>query len=250
MINRLLADIRAAVMLLTRLPVWKGTDDGPPDLSRSVWAYPLVGALVGGIGAAAFTVFRNLVSPQLSAVVACTAMILATGAFHEDGLADTADGLGGGSGPEQRLEIMRDSRIGTYGTIAVILSLLVRVTALAGFSSLTDAAAALVTLNCLSRGAIVVLVATLEPARPEGMGAVVGYPGRRTVLAGILLAVAPIVFWPRLVGAAVLGAAAIATFTMWGLGRRQIRGYTGDLLGAGQQVCECAGWIVLAAMIS
>jgi adenosylcobinamide-GDP ribazoletransferase len=145
---------------------------------------------------------------------------------------------------------MRDSRIGTYGTIVVILSLLVRVTALAGFTSITAAAAALVTLNCLSRGAIVVLLATLEPARPEGMGAAVGHPGPQAVLAGILLAVAPIVFWPPLVSAAVFGAAAIATFTMWGLGRRRIRGYTGDLLGAGQQVCECAGWIVLAAMIS
>ncbi|RMB08726.1 adenosylcobinamide-GDP ribazoletransferase [Eilatimonas milleporae] len=245
----LLADLRAALMLLTRLPVWRLADDGPPDLSRSVWAYPPVGALVGGLGAAVWAAGAGLGVPALvAAVLAFAATILATGAFHEDGLADTADGLGGGLTVDRKLEIMRDSRIGTYGTVAVVLSLGLRIAALSALP-LPLGAAALVTLACASRGAIVLMLAGLAPARTGGMGAVAGNPPRAVVVAGLILAALPLVFWPFGMGAGMGVAVIAATACVAWTARRQVGGYTGDLLGAGQQLSECAGWVVLAALL-
>ena len=193
MINRRLADIRAAVMLLTRLPVWKGTDDGPPDLSRSVWAYPLVGALVGGIGAAAFTVFRNLVSPQLSAVVAFTAMILATGAFHEDGLAGYSRWFGRRVGARTKARnharqsdrhLRNDRRHSEpagarHGACGLHLDHSRR--CCFGHAELFEP-----WRNSSVAGKLLSLRGLREWVR------LVGYPGPQAVLAGILLAVAPI----------------------------------------------------------
>lgn len=249
MIQRAVTDMRAALMLLTRLPVWTVRDEAAPDLSRSVWAYPLIGALVGAIGAAGFYCGSMFGLPSiLSAGSAVGLTILVTGALHEDGLADTADGLGGGATPEQKLEIMRDSRIGTFGALAIVLSLLLRIHALAGFTSIATGAAVMVTLHCLSRGAIVALLATLEPARREGMGAVAGHPSRPVVVLGILLAVAPLLVWPLWMAARMLAATAFGALLVGRLARRHVGGYTGDVLGAAQQVSECSAWIVLATV--
>ena len=250
MSDRILEDLRAALMLFTRLPV-RAAHEAAPDLSRSVWAYPVVGAVVGLIGAALFGLAMFFGLPAaIAAVLAIAAMVLATGAFHEDGLADTADGFGGGATAERKLAIMRDSRIGTYGAIAIAISLLIRITALASLPSALTAATALVTLGALSRGAIVVLLATLPPARPDGMGAVAARPERPVVLAGSLLALLPLVFWPLPEAGFILIAAAVATAIVWWLSRKQVGGYTGDVLGAGQQVSECACWIVVAALFN
>ncbi|RME68135.1 MAG: adenosylcobinamide-GDP ribazoletransferase, partial [Alphaproteobacteria bacterium] len=223
----------------------------PPRLADSVWAYPLVGALVGAIGAGCYAGAAVLGVPlPLAAVLAVAAMVLATGAFHEDGLADTADGLGGGGDRDAKLAIMRDSRIGTYGTLAVIFSVLVRVVALAGLPAVDIAAAALIGLAGLSRGAIVALLAALPSARTDGMGAVAANPGRGAVLAGGVLALLPLVFWPPPVAVALLATAMAATLIVGLLARAQIGGYTGDVLGAAQQACECACWIVIATLVA
>ena len=104
-------------MLLTRLPVgWLATSAEPARLADAVWAFPVVGAVVGAIGGAVFWVCARLgMPPAVAAVWTLASMLLVTGALHEDGLADTADGLGGGRTRERKLEIMRDSRIGTFG---------------------------------------------------------------------------------------------------------------------------------------
>lgn len=249
MSDRLLDDLRAALTLLTRLPA--RPLGKAPDLSRSVWAYPVVGGMVGLIGAALFgiAIFFGLPT-TIAAVLAVAAMVLTTGAFHEDGLADTADGFGGGATAERKLAIMRDSRIGTYGAIAIALSLLIRVMALAGMPTVLTAATALITFGALSRGAIVMLLATLPPARPDGMGAVAARPERSVILTGCLLALLPLVFWPLPEAGLILIAAAVATAILWWLSRKQIGGYTGDVLGAGQQVSECACWIAVAALFN
>ncbi|MDZ7905514.1 MAG: adenosylcobinamide-GDP ribazoletransferase [Cypionkella sp.] len=132
----LIADLQLALMLLTRLPAGHLAQAGdPPPLARAVWAYPIVGALVGAMGAGVLVGAATLgLAPSIAATLALAVCILATGGLHEDGLADVADGFGGGQDRARKLEIMRDSRIGSYGTLALILSLALRVQILAAFA--------------------------------------------------------------------------------------------------------------------
>ncbi|MHA1151288.1 MAG: adenosylcobinamide-GDP ribazoletransferase, partial [Alphaproteobacteria bacterium] len=125
-------DVWAALAFLTRLPLTLSESDQPPDLARAARAMPLVGAAIGLGGAAIYWLSGTLgLTPAISGLLAVAATILLTGALHEDGLADSADGLFAGAEPGRRLEIMRDSRTGTYGALALILSVGLRATALA-----------------------------------------------------------------------------------------------------------------------
>ncbi|PZF79116.1 adenosylcobinamide-GDP ribazoletransferase, partial [Jiangella anatolica] len=133
----MIAGLRAAVAFLTRLPV----GSSPAPLDRAGAWFPLVGLLVGSVGLGVWWVADGLAGPLVAAVAAVLATVIVTGALHEDGLADTADGLWGGSTRERRLEIMRDSRLGTYGALALAGDLLLRVAVLAtAGSGATDAA--------------------------------------------------------------------------------------------------------------
>ncbi|HET9019903.1 MAG TPA: adenosylcobinamide-GDP ribazoletransferase, partial [Acetobacteraceae bacterium] len=162
-------DLAAACALLTRLPVGRWADGCEP--ARGVWAYPLVGALVGGIGAAVYALGRTLgLGGPVAAIWTLAALLLVTGALHEDGLADAADGLGGGRTVERRLAIMRDSRIGSFGTLALLLSSALRIAAIAALSP-RMAACALVTSGALGRAALLLPLLLLPPARPDGLGA-------------------------------------------------------------------------------
>lgn len=250
MIAARLADLRTALMLLTRLPVWPTAEAGPPDLARTVWAYPLVGALVGGIGAAVFALLIWAGVPHaLAAMLGLGATILATGAFHEDGLADVADGLGGGWDREAKLSIMKDSRIGTYGTVAVVGSLAVRAATLA-LMPVGPALLALVSLQAASRGAILLLLTWLEPARPQGMGTVAADPPGWALALGLLLAAVALLVWPLPAAVPLLLIMGAASLALAWIARRQLGGYTGDILGAGQQLSEVAGLVTLAALFA
>jgi len=264
MCKAVLRDIAAAGTLLTRLPGFALLlTEGPPDLNRSVWAYPLIGGLIGAIGAGVFIAASWLgLSVWLAAGLALAAQILATGGFHEDGLADTADGLGGGQSTAQKLEIMRDSRLGSYGALALFMTLGLRWTALAavmaGLTATGDprlAGAALGLLICtgaLSRGVIIALLCALPPARPDGMGAVAGKPPSWSACLGLVLALLPILLLPpSLMPATALitvTAAITAALVVGWLARRQIGGYTGDVLGAGAVLAETAALIALSML--
>ncbi|MCO5092591.1 adenosylcobinamide-GDP ribazoletransferase [Bosea sp. (in: a-proteobacteria)] len=189
------------------------------------------------------------------AALALTALALTTGAFHEDGLADTADGLFGGHTPEKRLEIMKDSRIGSYGALALGLSLLIRASLIAMIldrAGASAAAAALLAAAPWSRAEGLFLLATQPPARSTGAAAAVGRPSAATarialalslVLAtGIALTVQLPVAGLMLGFALAHGAAAILSR----LARRLIGGQTGDILGAAQQLSEIAIYLGLA----
>lgn len=236
-------------MLLTRVPVpWTRLSDHPPDLKRSLWAYPVIGAVVSGLGALAWLGALALSLPPLfAALFAVAVMVLVTGAFHEDGLADTADGFGGGLTRERKLEIMRDSRIGTYGTLAVVLSVLLRAAALAGLAGPQGVVALLVS-GGVSRGAIVATLAVLPPARPDGIGRSAGRPSTFT-LAVVAATCAGLAALTGSLAAICLVAiaAAVVVVVLVVLSRRQIGGYSGDVLGAVQQLCELAVIVVLAA---
>jgi adenosylcobinamide-GDP ribazoletransferase len=250
-VRRLTDHLAEAVVLLTRVPVpWRFV----PSAGRAVWAYPVVGALVGAaVGAAAALGLRLGLGAALSAGWALAVSLLLTGALHEDGLADTADGVGGGRTVERRLAIMRDSRIGSFGCLALVLSVGLRWSALtaigqaggqdAGGVGLVAAAAA---AGALARCAML-LPMRLPPARGDGMAAALGQvPGRAVVggwACGVALALG-MLSWRRAVPVVLL--AAVAGMALARVGRRALGGRTGDLLGAAEQVAECAVLTLLA----
>jgi adenosylcobinamide-GDP ribazoletransferase len=243
---------------LTRVPVpaWVAHEPWNPDwLNHAVRHFPLVGAMVGGAGAAVAVLAMLWWPPLVAAVVAVGATAWLTSAFHEDGLADTADALLGAVSRERALAIMKDSRIGTYGAVALGLSLLLRVLLLAELlrASPLLGAAVCVAAHAAGRTAAVALMAVLPYGGDEAHAKAkpLARQVRRrdaawaAVLGGVLLGL-PWLAAPALVDAAqVLGAALalvllVAVMRRWL--RRRLGGYTGDTLGA----CEQLGEIVVA----
>lgn len=239
-------DWLAAVGFLTRIPV--ATAERAPDglqegyLARSMPLFPLVGAVVGGAAGATLLGADALGLPPLAAALAGLAVAAAvTGALHEDGLADLCDGLGGGRGREERLRIMRDSRIGTFGALALVFAVALKATLLAGMATPATAAAALVVAGALSRATLPAILHWLSPARDDGLAAAAGRPPLSRVVIGGVVAViiALLVIDDRAVAAALLAAGA-ATATLALLVRAALGGHTGDVLGACQQTAEIA----------
>ena len=246
-----LSELIAAFVLLTRLPLARFILDRPPvAIARSVWAFPLAGAAVGALGGAAYAGAALAGVPvAVSAVGALAVMVLFTGALHEDGLADTADGFGGGRTREHKLEIMRDSRIGSFGAIALILALAARGAAIAALGEPRSVLGALVVAASLGRAGMVVLALALGPARPDGLAAGLRAPDKFRALAAfaiaILLAVA--LLPPGTALRTIAGALAASLAVAW-LARSQIGGYTGDVLGAASVVTECVAIGLIAAV--
>lgn len=241
-------DLRAAFMLLTRLPVWSAKDGGAPNLSRSAWAYPLVGTLVGSIGGATLLASEAIgINIAVSVLIMMTAMTLATGAFHEDGLADTVDGIGGGWTKERKLEIMRDSRIGTYGTVALLLSLGIRAAALVSIGDAVLIILASVMAATVSRAGIVILLFVMAPARSDGMGTVAENPPVLSVVVALFFAILTTQIIPHGIMASIAGG--VGLFVVFCLGKKHLDGYTGDLLGAGQQISEIFILVSLSTLL-
>lgn len=241
-------ELRLAFMLLTRLPVGR-LGEGAPMLGAAQWAFPLVGLVTGltGWGVHAAALAAGL-GPSLAAIFAVGALVLVTGALHLDGLADFADGLGGGPNRERRLEIMRDSRIGSYGVLALIFALVSQVAALSQLGSEMSFFMFLLAATA-SRLAMVVCLVALPPARTDGLGhaAVAGAGGSWIVGAVITLALALILGWTGL-AAVLLGG--LATAFVATLARRGLGGHTGDVLGAVQVASETACWIAFVALLT
>ena len=244
-----LRELAAAFGLLTRLPLWRipGWPTTPPrNLAHSVWAYPIAGAVIGAIGALTFALANRLgLPPTLAAIWTVAAQILATGALHEDGLADTADGLGGGRTLARKLEIMRDSRIGSFGALALILSTAARITALAAIADPARVALVLVLAGSLARATIIVVLLTTRPARADGLAA--GLASLPATPAAIGLAV-PVILLVLLDRPHALLTTAIVVaigFAASRLAKHHVGGFTGDVLGATALVTECVEQAVL-----
>jgi adenosylcobinamide-GDP ribazoletransferase len=234
-------DLKVALAFLTRLPVHIDGKVSLSDLTAAVHLFPLVGALVGLIGALAFGLGKAVGLGSLpAALFAVAAMVVATGALHEDGLADTADALGA-QDRERALAIMRDSRIGSFGTIALVLVLIARIAALSSFWDPWRFAAAMIAAAGASRALLPLLMTAQPPARADGLGAAVGRPEPVRVLIGLGLGAALALALLPLATAlsALLAAACAAALAGWFLGRR-FGGFTGDTLGAVQQLAEIA----------
>jgi len=254
MIARRVTEAHLALVLLTRLPLPR-LRDPVPMIGTAAWAFPLAGCVVGLIAAATFLLALALNLPvPLAAGCAIAAQVLATGALHEDGLADFADGLWGGTTPQRRLEIMRDSRIGSYGTIALILGLGLRwqaLSALAAHPAIT--CLALLATAMSSRAGASLLLAALPAARSDGLGHSARNAGKASAMVAIALAILPflgLAIWAGpLVVVANLVAAGAVIFLVFRLAKKRLGGQTGDVLGAAQQLLEIAGLATISALI-
>jgi adenosylcobinamide-GDP ribazoletransferase len=251
-IDRLLIDLRIGVAFLTRLPLPLERPLARGELARALWTAPLVGAGVGAIGAAVYFAALSLHLPVApAAVLAIAATAAVTGCLHEDGLADVADGFGGGATRERKLEIMRDSRIGSYGVCALVVSFLLRTTALASLADPALAAAALVCAHAAGRASLPAFMRLVPPARSDGMSANAGAPQPAAALAaGAIGVVALLIGLGPAAGVVAIVLLALAFWSMAWLCRRHIQGQTGDVLGALEQGGEIAVLLVAAAAMS
>jgi adenosylcobinamide-GDP ribazoletransferase len=244
-----IGDVTIALSLLTRLPL-DGLSVTHARGARAAWAYPVVGLVLGVLSGGAGMVALWLGLPSaLVALIMLAAQVILTGAMHEDGLADAADGLWGGWTPARRLEIMKDSHIGTYGVIALILSLGTRWGALWALLGIGTGAtlAGLIVAAMLSRAMMPVLMWALPHARADGLSQHVGRVPGQTVLVGLALAGSAALL---LTGASAFITLSVAVVTALGLravARAKIGGQTGDILGATQQITEIA---LLFALLS
>ena len=243
------SDLRAALRFLTRLPVKPTPAEGADQpLGRAVRAFPIVGGLVGLLAGAVYAIASGLGLPDIvAAVLAAGALALATGALHEDGLADMADGFGGGSRAE-KLAIMRDSRIGVYGVIALVVVLAAKVGAIADIERADLVVAAMVSAAAASRAAMPALMLWMEPARSDGLASTAGRPPASQVWTGLgiaLVLAVGLLAWSGLVAFLVAGLG--AAFVAW-LATRQVGGHTGDVLGGAQQIAEVLFLLALAAL--
>lgn len=247
---RPLDDFFACLGFFSRLPVPARAAVRP--LAEATAMIPLAGAAIGCGPALVLLAASALgVPPILAGAFAVASLVATTGALHEDGLGDCADGFGGGATRERKLAIMRDSRIGTFAACAIALSLLIRVEALAHLAahSPARAAGALIASAALSRAFCLWPLALLPPARGDGLGAGAGRPRAGDLALAFLIACA---IGAALAGRAILPAAAfagVAALAVTGLAWRQIGGQTGDVAGAVQQVAEIACLTLFASAL-
>ena len=258
----LLRDLMACVRFYSRLAIpqmpFESSAHALPDFSRCIRMLPLAGILIALPAAGVFAAAHWLMLPPLiGAAFSVATMALVTGCFHEDGLADVADGFGGGRTRERKLEIMKDSRIGTFGGVALVLALLLRVTLLDGVLNLYGvlaAVAALLACAGLSRVIGLFPLAALPPARADGVARAVQAPSMGLVAVTTVLAIvlAAALTLPSGIGPLRLCFASLVAiasgFYMVRLSRKHLDGQTGDVAGAAQQVAEIAFFTALIAL--
>lgn len=251
MIGRELRAFLSALGYFTRCPVPDWVGHSPDGLARAARYLPAIGLLVGGFGALVFWLAQAIWSQAVAVLLSMAATIALTGAFHEDGMADTADGLGGGWDKAKILAIMKDSRVGSYGVIAIVLALLGKYTLLISLPA-EQVGLALIAGHALSRVCAVSLMAFMDYARDDAASKSRPVAGRLGI--GALLFALACTGWPLLffAPAAVLagvGLAALATLWLAGKCRRWLGGYTGDCLGAIQQLAEIGFYLGLASRL-
>lgn len=239
-------DLLLVVSFLTRLPVPFCPAYVEGGLARAMRLFPLAGAVVGSAGGVVFMAAHAVLPPLAAALLALLTTIVLTGALHEDGLADTADGLGARGGREKRLDVMRDSRSGAYGVLALVFSVGLRAAALAAAPSALAGLGGLVAAAAFSRACIPALMQVLPPARADGLGAGAGIPHAGIAATALVLGGMLAVVGGGMAAAPAVVASLAAVVALVWLARRQFGGYTGDILGACQQLAEIAFLLTLA----
>ena len=241
----------AAIGLLTRLPIPVNGEKASARGGRAAWAWPIAGALVGLIaGLVAMIALRQGLPTEIAALLALGTQAIVTGAMHEDGLMDCCDGFWGGWTPERRLEIMKDSSVGAYAALGLLITILIRWQALAFAFLYLHPITFLIAVAVVSRVPMVVLMSLMPNARGGGLSQSVGAPPRRTMLGAVAVGVLGVLLCaggltlPLLLGGAIF-AAIVAGLATW-----KIRGQTGDVLGASQQMAELGALIAVMVALT
>ncbi|WP_421780458.1 adenosylcobinamide-GDP ribazoletransferase [Kiloniella litopenaei] len=272
MIKQFEQDLRIALAFMTRIPVPYPMDQEGKPTSRSLaeasWSFPLIGILVGFISATVLVISFYLSLPlYVCALLAIIASILATGALHEDGLADVADGFGGSHDLERKLEIMKDSRVGSYGVLALGISVLMRTLLLGSLLSLAQLSplgadnyqwailiqifAIYISAHMIGRGLAPLMMSHLPLAKKSGMAATAAKPKLRSSYGSLLLTMVFLfLFLPPLSVLIVLVSNVLMVLFLSWLTMRQIGGYTGDVLGTAVQLCEIVTYLALLSYIA
>ena len=255
-----LDDLRGSLMFLTRLPVPQRFDSQHRPLAETARAFPLCGAIVGVISGLMLLVAQGFGMPSLvCAILAVLTGVMVTGALHEDGLADVADGFGAGGSTERKLEIMRDSRIGVYGVLTLVFVVLLKVACVAALVGVVHSPwhvpMVLIAFAALSRMFVTIAMRAMPMARMDGRSVEAGKPSnggaRQAMIAG--LCIGAVLLW--LVACtwavtAVLLAGSLAYFAVKRSAMRHIGGQTGDVLGTVQQLTETAMLIALTMVLA
>jgi adenosylcobinamide-GDP ribazoletransferase len=246
-----LDDFITAIAFLTRLPMPHPDGAMPKNFVRAHRMFPVVGALIGAAVGLLCLGLRSIGVPDLAAAaLALGGSAILTGALHEDGLADVADGFGGGRDRESKLEIMRDSRLGTYGAMVLLVSFAAKLSALAAIPD-GFVVPGLIAAHALGRGVLPAMSIHLPYARKDGLARNAGQPDAATSVMAVVLALIIALLslsWTNALFAAL--AAGVSALAMAWLALRQIGGQTGDVLGGAEQVSETAILVVLAARLA
>jgi adenosylcobinamide-GDP ribazoletransferase len=244
-------DVATAFSLLSTLPVPVDHDEAGARMATATWAYPLVGAALGALAAIIGNIAVYLGTPAgVAAALVLGILALSTGGMHEDGLADCADGLGGGRDKGTRLAIMKDSRIGAYGAVALGVALLARWSGLEGLIISGHLFWPMIAIGAASRLPMVLAMFLMSPARQDGLAAGVGIPPPASVVGAVVISVIlclltlgwgafPMLFW-----------VATLPLPLFYFAMKRIGGHTGDVLGGSQQLAEIAAISVAVAVIS
>ena len=238
-----------AIQFLTRLPVPRALDSSETDIGKAAAFFPLVGVIVGGGAALVFVVLLRILPLPASVFCAIVFAVFITNGFHEDGLADSFDGFGGGWKKDRILEIMRDSRIGTYGALALIFVILGK------FTSLSSLPAGqiwrwLIVAHTAARWTTLPLCMGLPYARAEGQGKLVAKQvGTLEIMTGTvtLLLVLLLLPWQAALATSLVGA--LLTLLSGFYFRSRIQGITGDCLGATNQLTEVGLYITAVILL-
>jgi adenosylcobinamide-GDP ribazoletransferase len=247
-------ELNVCLGVLTRVPVIVFVGSGGGEVSGASRFFPVIGLGIGTVGAIILLVAVGLgLAAPIASLLALASIALLTGAMHEDGLADSCDGLGAGKEPGEILEIMRDSRIGAYGVLGLIFSVGLRWAALAALTAADWAGAALtlVAAASLSRGLLPACMHYVPAARDDGLSAGAGRPEfDRVALSALIGAAAAILCLGFGLGILVIcvSAGLVALFVYWA--HHRVGGQTGDILGAAQQIAETAILLTAAAVLA
>jgi adenosylcobinamide-GDP ribazoletransferase len=237
------AGLASAITFLTIVPVPAGADADAGLGGAAVW-FPVVGAAVGGLAGGVRLLAGDALGASVATVLAMIALVIVTGALHQDGLADTADGLGARGARARRLEVMRDSSTGVFGALALIAWALLLFTTLTSLDG-DRALRALVVACALARWAALAHAAATSPARSDGLGAALRVGRPALAVATVVSAIVALAIAGLVPGAAAIGAAVVVVGLSVAFARRTLGGRTGDTLGATVAIAEVVVCVVL-----
>ena len=235
--KKIISDLAISLGLFTRIPVKSRVEHAI--LGTTVWSWPIIGGTIGLVVGIIAEVINSLEAPpELSALIIITLLIFITGGFHEDGLADTCDGLWGGNTPEKRLDIMKDSRIGTFGVLSLIISIMFRWVLLKFLFESGFLVGPIIVVCVVSRSILVPFMMILPSARKTGLSSSVGKIPLWSATICLIISLLPIFLFLGPSGLIPVFFGLFTILPVYFLAKKLLQGQTGDVLGMLQQLVE------------